>query len=308
MECLMERDKLAGLEFPEFPDGELVPSPRTRIAEVFGNKWAVWGYNDLEEIERLTRLQTLTSHQNETHLWYRALTLYYVAQLGTWDFAGTPENERNAKGIQVDLLGLGLSSAKVAIDALLAGYYSPAYATIRHMLETVLQCFYLRAFPERAYLWLTPPTEDNIKRMGAKRIRDKLLSRIGVFEDDSDRERLKVFIEEVYTNWELLSTGSHPSGSGLSQVIMLGSQKTRRLGGAYDRYMALLGFDHGLFALRELLCMFESTDRVDQEWKQRLYRWDEDVETFREAVKDDPLVVKANDDLERLRNEHKGSE
>lgn len=169
------------------------------------------------------------------------------------------------------------------------------------MLETVLQWFYLEAFSDRGYLWTTPPNENNIKRMGAKRMREKLLSSIRRFEPEGDSQAFKEYIERVYQNWELLSTGSHPSGSGLSQVMWRGSNTKRQFGAAYDRYMTLLGFDHGFFALGELLSVFETTNRVDESWRQRLARWHEDVLDFREDVKSDPVVVKAEADFERLR-------
>lgn len=288
--------------FSELPDNAWMPSPKTPTGEVFGSKWLVWGYNELEEIQRRVRLEAMTQHQNETHLWYRALTLYYVAQAGIWDLSEIPEDRKSARTVQMDLLGLGLSSAKVAIDTLLAGYYSPAYATIRHMLETVLQCFYLDAFPDRAYLWTTPSTAENIKRMGARRMRDKLLSRIRQFEPESDRQACRDYVEGAYQNWELLSTGAHPSGSGLSQVVWTDSGNTKRqVGGGYDRYMTLLGFDHGFYALGELLSVFETTGRVNGGWRQRLAHWHEDVSDFREDVKSDPVFVEAEAHLERLR-------
>ncbi len=142
------------LDLRDPSETEWAPRLEGTIGEIFGTKWLVGGYNALEEIQRRVRLESMSYHDKEMEQWSRALALYSVAQYGTWDLSSrnTPEVRFQAVGIRMGLLGLGLSSAKVAIDTLLAGYYSVAFATIRHMAETVLQCLYLDAFPERAFL------------------------------------------------------------------------------------------------------------------------------------------------------------
>jgi hypothetical protein len=226
---------------------------------------------------------------NETHQWYRGLTLYFVAHYGDWDLSPrTPVETFQAREVQMDLLGLGLSSAKVAIDTLLAGYYSTAFATVRHMTETVLQTFYLQAFPDRAFLWRLDPTEENVKRMGAKRLRDKLVKIMKTFEPESDSQRSIEYIEAVFHSWELLSAGAHPSSGGLSQV--LAPEGGRQIGSGYSRYQTLYGFDHGFFAMRGLLEQYEFTDRVNDEWRRRFDYWRAFVVDFRANLEHDPAV------------------
>lgn len=293
-----DSDKELPFDFANLPEGEWTAPLSGTICEVRGDKWIVGGYNALEELQRIVRGESMTAHRSEVHLWYRGLTLYFVAQYGEWDFTRIDEDRKEARHVQMDLLGLGLSSAKVAIDTLLAGYYSPAYATIRHMLETVLQWLYLEAFPDRAYLWRTPPIEENIKRMGARRMHDKLVSRARRFEPENEREVLIAYLDGIYRNWELLSAGAHPSGAGLAQVVWPDSTGKRQAGSIYDRYMTLVGFDHGFFALRELLSTFETTDRVNDEWRLRLHQWESGVADFRTKVKHDPDVMRVKADQE----------
>lgn len=279
-------------DFWDLSGTDLTPRLQGTIGEVFGNKWAVGGYNALEEIQRAVRLESMSRHDKETQQWYRALTLYFVAQYGEWDLSSTntPEERFQTVGVQMDLLGLGLSSAKVAIDTLLAGYYSVAFATIRHMSETVLQCLYLDAFPERAFLWRSELTPENVKRMAAARMRDKLVKRAKSFQPETDRKALTEYIEAVYRSWELLSGGAHPSSSGLSQVVWPDAEGQRQVGGTYERYMILGGFDHGFFALQGLLERFGYTNRVDDEWRRRFDHWRQYVSEFRMNLATDPAV------------------
>lgn len=296
-------------DFWEQSDSDWAPPLTSPVGEVRGSKWLVGGYNALEEIQRRVRLDAMSHHMKETHNWYKGLTLYFVAQYGEWDLSPmTPDEEFQARGVQMDLLGLGLSSAKVSIDCLLAGYYSAAFATIRHMTETVLQSFYLQAFPDRAFLWRSEPTEENVKRMGAKRLRDKLVKRMKTFQPESERQAITEYIEGVFHSWELLSIGAHPSSGGLSQVVAPPEQGGRQVGSGYTRYLTLYGFDHGFFALQGLLEQLEYMDRVNDEWRRRFDHWRDYVADFRMNLATDPAVVDFTAKMEAARQAREDAE
>src|SRR3954469_3511541 len=68
------------------------------------------GYYDLEECERNQMWVAMTKHPDAVTLWYRALTQYRRAMLGGWTFTEKPDTEElAAKGLQMQLLGLGVS-------------------------------------------------------------------------------------------------------------------------------------------------------------------------------------------------------
>lgn len=285
----------------DLSEGPQAPPLKTSIDELSGSSSFTYGYNRLEETQRAVRQFSINQHRTEMLLWYRGLTLYYVAQFGTWDLSGTPDERLVARQVQMDLLGLGLSSGKVSLDLLIVGYYSPAYATIRHMLETVMQWFYLELFPDRAYLWRTPSTSENRKQMAMTAMWSKLVKRAKKFQTKEEGLEFVSHFNQVYRYWGTMSAGSHPSGTGLSQVLLPESRLTRQTGANYNPYAMLVGFSHGLFALRELLAVFRTTNRVDDEWQERLNLWNEEVEDYREVVKQDPVVVKIEAELETLR-------
>ena len=117
------------------------------------------GYYDLEEHERNQMLVAMSEHSDAVALWYRALTQYRRAMLGDWEFTRAEPGtvELAAMGLQMQLLGLGVSAAKSSLDDLLAGYYSQAFGGIRHMLETSVQCLYVSFNPDESEHWYSNP-------------------------------------------------------------------------------------------------------------------------------------------------------
>src|SRR5688572_30795858 len=76
------------------------------------------GYYDLEEHERNQMHVAIRAHKDAVALWYRALTQYRRAMLGRWKFTGAEPGsvELTAMGLQMQLLGLGVSAAKSSLD------------------------------------------------------------------------------------------------------------------------------------------------------------------------------------------------
>ncbi len=88
--------------------GEWLTPPQGKIPFVFGPASTTSGYYALEDAARGSALETLSLHQREATLWYRALTLHLEAQKGKWPplpDIGT-ELQRFARNAQIDLLAL----------------------------------------------------------------------------------------------------------------------------------------------------------------------------------------------------------
>lgn len=170
----------------------------------------VEGYHTLEAAERNIGAITLDQYVRAVEVWYRLLTLHNRAYLrGFPPISGSPK-ERIAWELRSELLTLGVASSKAALDLLLGGYYSPAYATIRHMIETVLVCRYVESWPNvaaafyRADQGLPQPPPPRAPTM----IRD--LKKRYPAE--------KKLFEQLYRAWKNMSDGSHPSGIGILQT------------------------------------------------------------------------------------------
>ncbi len=81
----------------------------------------------------------------------------------------------------------------------------------------------------------TPLTEENVKRLAASRPRDKLIKCAKQHGNDEERDEATEYFKALYHSWELLSSGSHPSGTGLVQVMDQKGSGLRQIGALYGR-------------------------------------------------------------------------
>jgi hypothetical protein len=240
------------------------------------------GYYDLEEHERNQMLVAMSAHSDAVTLWYRALTQYRRAMLGRWTFTDAEPGSVDlaAMGLQMQLLGLGVSAAKSSLDDLLAGYYSQAYGGIRHMLETFAQCLYVSLNQDESEHWY-----EQEGGIAAQEDPPSMKTMCQAIQAEPEFKFTKVpgFMDEVYNSWQLMSKGAHPSGVGIRQTE--GEDETRHLIGAtYRRDLTLAGFDIGLFALAMLLP--QSLRMAKPEvgpWSEDWERVEEDVAAWRDA-------------------------
>jgi hypothetical protein len=240
------------------------------------------GYYDLEEHERNQMNVAIRAHKDAVALWYRALTQYRRAMLGRWKFTGAEPGsvELTAMGLQMQLLGLGVSAAKSSLDDLLAGYYSQAFGGIRHMLETFVQCLYVSFNADESFRWYEQEggIDEQVDPPSMKHMCQAIQA-----ESEFKFTKVPGFMDKVYNSWQLMSKGAHPSGVGIRQTE--GENETKHLFGAtYRPELALPGFDIGLLALTMLLPQALRLAKPEVgPWSEELDRIDNDVAAWREA-------------------------
>ena len=115
----------------------------------------------------------------------------------------------------MQLLGLATSSMKAGLDMILAGYYSIAFCTIRHMLETFVQCLYAGLEPDEARHWYDQPggIEAQTDPPGMLLMCQRIQANPAIKGTELDG-----LIDVVYAKWQLMSKGCHPSGAGIRQT------------------------------------------------------------------------------------------
>lgn len=258
---------------PNFSERQIKLS-REPTPMLYGNPATVDGWCSLVEHERSTALEILGSYRVEVALWYRGLGLMLDGFPGEWLI---PEEEptNQATMTRAHLLGLELSSAKAALDMTLAGYYSIAMASIRHMLEATAQSMYLMLFPDAHVDWepeghgpgmwkLIDQIKKELKKQGA---------------DDVNR------YEALYESWKLMCKGSHPSGAGLLQVIAQEGDERNIVGSVFRPEFVDVIFDHGLWAMVMVLTTFPSLKVMDDGWRQRFNKWLDDRQAWRQEMR-----------------------
>jgi hypothetical protein len=126
---------------------------------------AIAGYRTLHLQEAKYTGIALANMPAEIAVWHRYLTLFNRTMRK--EHVSPSENRddvRTAWGLQLSLASAASSSAKLILDATLAGYYSQAFALIRHMLETWQQMAYVRLNERAARQWFSPDGIRNPKQ------------------------------------------------------------------------------------------------------------------------------------------------
>ncbi len=266
---------------------EMRPQPDQPPPMLYGPDNLTEGYYELEKSERNTTLEALRQHKEPAALWYRALTLYWRGMLGTWDFSDVDEDMSRLRvyGLQSQLLGLGITSAKGALDMLLAGYYSIAFASIRHMLETYIQYLFVAVEPEAASRWYrqSDDVDTQARTPGCRQMVDTIKARFDLVPP--------AFVDEVYEAWALMSKGSHPTGEGIVQTVGDDEGEFFVVGAIYNREFCLTGFDHGLFAVVNLLTNLVGLRPQSNDWKGDLGVLQGDISEWRKSAAADEQVV-----------------
>ena len=120
------------------------------------------GYLILESDERGFTAVALHQHRHLVMLWYRYFNLLREAILGTGEPRDIPE--WSARGqLAMPFIAVASGTAKLILDAGLAGYYAQAHSMVRHLFETWLRLEYIRMRPTEAEKWFV--SEDGKVRM-----------------------------------------------------------------------------------------------------------------------------------------------
>lgn len=263
---------------PLEPSSLSIRQPPTQAPPLlYGPDSITEGYYELEALERGMTLEALRKHREPVALWYRGLRLYRAGVAGEWDFTAAAGDKAKLTvwGLRAQLLGLGVSSAKSALDLLLAGYYSMAFAAIRHMLESFIQYLYVGVNPSEARLWYRQPGG-----LAAQKDPPGCTAMVKAIEKCQIDQAFKTTARSAHRSWRLMCKGAHPSGEGLTQTTTDDDARFN-LGAIYKPDLCLVGFDHGLYAASLLLLGIMGVRTLDETWKGDYKGWGDDVALWR---------------------------
>ncbi len=193
-------------------------------------------------------------------LWYRFLTLY--DSMLRREHA-SPFDDRDVQHkawhLRLQLSSTAAATAKLVLDASLAGYYSQVFGLIRHMYETWQQMVYVRFIPAAAQQWYSP---DGI-RMPQEPTPDTITN--GVRKFARKDPELELNAREVERQIKGLNKGAHPSGLAVAQNTT-GKPGRSQLGANFDRKLLAQAMSTGTVALALLLHETARSVPVDNAW------------------------------------------
>ena len=221
----------------------------------------ITGYRTLHIQEAKYTRTALEAMPDAVATWYRYLTLYdrTLRREHEW-----PEDEPSdaywSWTVRLNLASGALATAKLTLDAALAGYYSQAYGLLRHMAETWKQMVYLRLNEQAAKQWFSPdgltPAQEPSQGTILRGIRRLGKAEFGLLEN----------LDIVEDRISGLNKGAHPSGLMMAQVSTE-IAGMRQLGANVDR--GLLGnvMSLGTVFMALLLREIEHIVPADAAWQ-----------------------------------------
>jgi hypothetical protein len=167
----------------------------------------------LERSERFATERARRFHLEYVGAWYRLLDGYY----GSLDVPRV-HGQHDPWVTIWKILRLGISSAKGASNAPLAGYYVGAFGDIRQMAEYWFGIEHLKLNPTTIVGYYAP--EEGQKQVRLARIGNRIKEVLEAFAPggeaaDADREKFAQFVNKTYKR---MSDGHHLDGLALVQT------------------------------------------------------------------------------------------
>ena len=220
----------------------------------------VAGYTTLHLQEAKYTGIALEKMPAEIAVWHRYLTLFNRTMRR--EHISPSDNQDDARtswGLRLSLASASAASAKLALDATLAGYYSQAYALIRHMLETWQQMTYVRLNEPAASQWFSPDGVREPRQPNQNTITTGI-RRFGK-NDPMALHNLRAVEKEISD----LNKGAHPTVLAVMQTDTP-DPELRQLGANFNPELFWRTWSIGTVALALLLHEIAQIVEVDVDW------------------------------------------
>lgn len=190
---------------------ELAGQHTARSPMLSGTAQLIDGYARLHAYESKYAEIAIQANKEVVSVWYRYLNLLYEAlrQEHVSPEAG-PSPAWYSWNLRLRLLGTAAASAKLCLDAALAGYYSQAFSITRHMFETWIAMTSMRLVPTTAENWF--PRGD-----GARIIIPKTNTQANMIRKHGEQEE-KRNLPVILAQIAICDDGAHPSHLAVGQM------------------------------------------------------------------------------------------
>ena len=227
---------------------------------------AVRGYVELHETEARQTQLSLDAMPDAVHFMHRYLTVLDDLLRGEHECgAGANEGELACQ-LRLRLAVLSASTMKNSLDMALGGYYSPAFALVRHLLESWQVMAYLRVNPSASRQWFERPVGGlqpllpNQQTM-ANRVRNP-------GPEFSQLRSNSLVIERLVAR---CNDGAHPSMLGML-ASDIGRQDYGQLGGNFQGHFLRNWIDVASVSFALVINEISHTLQVDDQAREEIAR------------------------------------
>ena len=199
----------------------------------------MFGYYELERSERFATFEARGRHPDYVDAWYRLLDGYY-----RWLDVPRVHGQVEPWVTIWKILRLGISAAKGALDATLAGYYVGAFGDIRQMAEYWFGIENLKLNPASIAGYYA--AEEGKQQVRLPYMGNRIQQVLEAFAPggsaaDVDRDKFAQFVNKTYKR---MSDGHHLDGLALVQTGDP-NDPGYYLGAGYHESLAKEAFYHG---------------------------------------------------------------
>ena len=219
------------------------------------------GYTTLHDREATYTQLALERLRQPVESWYQYLTLYDEALRGEHESPGNHESyDHDSWELRLRLAVIETSTAKLALDAALAGYYAQALGLVRRMLEAWRMMVYARVRPDQAFRWLEPSNKTGLYPPNDSSI----TSEIKKYASKKDKG-LHTNISVVNEKIRECNKGTHPSELGFAQMETQDDSR-RTIGATYIEGRLRIVMSLGTLAMALILDEVKKVVQLNDQW------------------------------------------
>lgn len=193
--------------------------------------------------------------------WYQYLTLFDEALRGEHESPGSHEShDHDSWELRLRLAVIEISTAKLALDAALAGYYAQALGLVRRMLEAWKMMVYARVRPDQTFRWLEPSSKTGLYPPDDSSVSSEI-KKYASKKDKALHTNISVVDEKIRE----CNKGTHPSELGFAQMETQ-DDSHRTIGAIYIERSLRIAISLGTLAIALLLDEVKKIVHLNDQW------------------------------------------
>jgi len=223
------------------------------------------GYRVLHNQEAKYTGVALQQVHQPIEIWYQYLSLFDAALRSEHDSSSRPgSQERHSWELRIRITATEMNTAKLALDAALAGYYVQALGLIRRILESWRLMVFARARPDLARQWLQPNNKGKYETPDD----GKIIREVQKYASKTDKP-LHRNLETVNRLIVRCHKGAHPSERSFETMETRSSEHTH-IGATFNEHLLLEVLNIGCAALALVLGEIRVDLQLSKEWARDL--------------------------------------
>ena len=219
------------------------------------------GYHRLHTQEAKYTGIALERQRDGIEIWHRLLSLLDDAVRGEHQSPAHPgTHEHDSWELRLRIAVTEVNTAKLALDAALAGYHVQSLGLIRRMLESWRLMVFARIRVDLAKLWLEPVQKGKYDTLGEGKIKRQV-------EKHASKNDKSLLHNAITVNSLIVQChkGTHPSELGF-EPMETGNSEHQHVGATYTERRLKGGLSFGMASIGLIIDEVRRDVHISEEW------------------------------------------